>query len=404
LQEAPAGWTFRPLNGRWSGLDDEQAPSTSASATTQQVKQQGVTQGPRTVAGTATGQEGRVSAGHVQVLGQQVLGTSTSSTTGRENPVAAGQVPQEPQQAPQVEVNLARVPEGQEEAMEEVQSEPRTGLGGTLAGWVRDRFEGVEEYLKLSTFLAFPGDSLFCDPCIEELYQRHRMQQWSPRLDWSVMALLQMLLWDVAANPSYRLGLVLRFYGAFLAMVLLHKLMFVVARERPQPWRKSRGVLLCSFLLGRGVVCHPLLTGALRTDASMEPAREAAQSGVVVIGLGMTNLSAVLALQLGTLDTLLLCVVHGLACACWAGLTFQITSGDAWYTFVAGHLLLACVCVWQQHEQERFDRYSFEQELLMERGTLLHSSDCLVRQGTQVDFNMAMQVLYKARSSEHLNL
>mmetsp|Transcript_100392 Transcript_100392/g.313743 ORF Transcript_100392/g.313743 Transcript_100392/m.313743 type:complete len:708 (-) Transcript_100392:87-2210(-) len=274
---------------------------------------------------------------------------------------------------------------------------------GVLLGWFRDRFEGAREYVKMSTFLSFPNDSLFCDPCIEELYQRHRMQQWSPKMDWSLMAFLQMLLWDVAANPSYRLGLVLCFYGAFMTMVLLHKITFVVARERPLPWRKSRGVLLCSFLLGRGVVCHPVITGSLLTEPFTESAREAAVSGVVVIGLGMTNLSAVLALQLHTLDTLILCVTHGLACACWAGLALQITSGDAWHTLVAGHVLVACVCVWQQYEQERFDRFSFEQELLTERGTLLHSADSLVRQGTQADFNFAMQVLYKARAVERLH-
>mmetsp|Transcript_98524 Transcript_98524/g.299026 ORF Transcript_98524/g.299026 Transcript_98524/m.299026 type:complete len:270 (-) Transcript_98524:155-964(-) len=264
--------------------------------------------------------------------------------------------------------------------------------------FVWSRWESLEEYLKICTFTAFPAESLFCDPCVEELYQRHHMQQWSPRFDWSAIAVVQMLVWDLAANPRYRMGLVLRFYGAFMAMVLLHKALFLAARGRPRSWRKSRGVLLCSFLLARGVVCHPLLSTTFPDEQ-----RESTQSGVVVIGLGMTNLSAVLALQLHTLDTLLLCVAHGLACTCWTGLAMQIPFGDAWHTLVAGHALVAIVCVWQQHEQERFNRYSFEQELLMQRGMLLRSADCLVRQGAQADFNWNLHQLVKARQVEHVN-
>jgi len=270
---------------------------------------------------------------------------------------------------------------------------------------LRNSWRSVEEYIQITTFLAFTNESLFRDPCIEELYQRHHMQQWAPRLDWSAVAFLQMLLWDLVANPPHRMYLVLRFHGAFIALVLVHKAVFLALRGRPFKWRKSRGALLCSFLLGRGLVCHPLLASAFPIGTS-EDAKDShgVRVATSLIGLGMTNLSAVLALQLHTLDTLLLCAAHGVACLCWAMLALHIPSGDAWHTLIAGHSLVACVCVWQQHEQERFDRCSFEQELLMERGLLLRSSDNLARQTSQTDFGMGVQFLSRARQVEHIHL
>lgn len=263
--------------------------------------------------------------------------------------------------------------------------------------------------VKIFVYLGFPQESLFLDPCVEELYQRHHMQHWSPRVDWSAVALLQMLLWDVAANPPYRLSLVLHFYGCFAASVALHRLLFLATRDRPWRWRATRGVLLCGFLLGRGVVCHPLLSEPPTLGASTSAAAEAEESirGVraasSLIGLGMTNLSAVLGLQLHTFDTLLLCVAHNLACTCWAILALHMPLGGSWHMLVTGHSLVACVCIWQQHEQERYDRSSFEQEMLMERGILLRSSDCIVRQGAQADFPACMRLLFWARCAEHLN-
>jgi len=272
-----------------------------------------------------------------------------------------------------------------------------------LARGVRDK---VVKYVQLSTFLAFPKDSLFADPAVEELFQRHCMQSWTPQLDLSVAAVVQMLAWDLAAGFGHRLGLVLRFYAAFAARVLFHKALFLALRGRPQGWRRCRGLLLCGFLLGRGVVCHPVLPAAFPDtgqDSSVNPdlpwlLYEIAQSGVVATGL-------ILALQLHTLDTLLLCITHGVACACWAGFAaIHFTSIDAWWHHLAVvHLLVTCICFWQQHERERLSRHAFEQELLMERGRLLHASECLIRQGTQVDFGIGIQLLYQARSVEHLN-
>merc|ERR1719215_848133 len=117
----------------------------------------------------------------------------------------------------------------------------------------------------------------------------------------------------------------------------------------------------------------------------------------------MTGLSAILALRVHTLDTLLLCLAHGLACLSWGALALQQPLGTSWRTLLAGHALVACVCVWQQHEQERLERGAFEQELLMERGRLLRVCDHIVRQGTQADFTRSMQVLFRTRCVEHLN-
>eukprot|EP00747_Dinoflagellata_sp_TGD_P220121 gnl/TRDRNA2_/TRDRNA2_92133_c0_seq1.p1 gnl/TRDRNA2_/TRDRNA2_92133_c0~~gnl/TRDRNA2_/TRDRNA2_92133_c0_seq1.p1 ORF type:complete len:430 (-),score=70.88 gnl/TRDRNA2_/TRDRNA2_92133_c0_seq1:180-1469(-) len=278
---------------------------------------------------------------------------------------------------------------------------------------------GVREYLqtqvtrmihdaKVSLFLSFPRDSLFKDPGVEELYQRHHMQHWSPRLDWSGVALVQMLIWDLAANPSYRISLVIRFYVAFVVMVLIHKVVFVAVRGRPRHWSMSRRLLLCGFLLGRGLACHPLLADAVPDEQNQAvqqmQAAHHVRAATSLIGLGMTNLSAVLALQLHTLDTLVLCLTHGVACVWWAWLALRVPSGDAWPTLLAGHSLVACVCVWQQHEQERFERANFEQELLVARGMLLRSSDGLVRKSTEAEFNFNMHLLHRARCAEHLFL
>jgi len=272
--------------------------------------------------------------------------------------------------------------------------------------WVRGMRDRVEEYVKLSIFWAFPKNSLFADPAVEELFQRHCMQYWTPRFDWSVAAVVQMLAWDLVAGRGHRLELVLCFYAAFAAMVVLHKVLFLALRGRPQGWRRSRGLLLFGFLLGRSVVCHPLLPAAF-PDEEQDPSpnpdlslllNELAQSGVVATGL-------IFALQLHKLDTLLVCATHGVACACWAGFAaLHLPSSDTWWHHLAAvHLLVACVCVWQQHDRERLGRHSFELELLMERARLLRASENLSRQGTQVDFGVGIQLLYQARSVEHLN-
>jgi len=161
--------------------------------------------------------------------------------------------------------------------------------------------------------------------------------------------------------------------------------------------------VLCAFFVGRGLVCHPLLALAAAADEAENKAL-AIHAATSLIGLGMTNLSGVLALQLNTLDTLMLCAAHLVASACWILLTFRTSpsGGEGWHTLLAGHSLVACVCVWQQHEQERLDRSSFEEELLMERGLLLRSADCLARQSTEANFAVCLGLLHRARRVEHL--
>lgn len=254
------------------------------------------------------------------------------------------------------------------------------------------------EVVKLSLFLAFPNTSLFRERSVEELYQRHHMHQWCPRFEWSSVALLQMLIWDLFSNPRYRLSLVAHFYFAFVTLVTVHVLLFAALRGPPRWWRISRGVLLCGLLVGRGMVCHPLFLQKL-PELEEHKAAVTVHAATSLIGIGMTNLSGVLALQLHTLDMLLLCTAHGFA---WLWFTLAIPSGEGWQTLIAGHTLVAFVCVWQMHETERFDRNHFEESLLMERGMLLRSSDCLVRQGTEADFGASMRVLHRARVVEHI--
>jgi len=268
---------------------------------------------------------------------------------------------------------------------------------------LRCKLNSLWEKLLTVVFLSFPAGSAFRDEGVEELYQHHYMQQWCPRLDWSGLALVPMFVWDVAANPQYRFTLVFRFYLFFVALVVLHKMFFLASRGKPTSWRLSRGALLCSFLLGRGLVCHPPFADTFPEDQILKSTGHV-RGATSLIGLSMTNYCAVLALQLHTLDTLMLCLTHGLACTSWAWLALRVPSGDVWQTLLAGHFLMAsqiaCACIWHQHEQERFERGNFEQELLMERGMLVRSSDCVVRQGTEDDFSIGMRVLYRARCAE----
>lgn len=280
-------------------------------------------------------------------------------------------------------------------------------LRDSLVGYVR----GLVSEAKLALFLSFPRDSLFRDPCVEELYQRHHMQHWLPRFDWSAVALFA---WDVAANPPTRFFLVLRLYVSFLVVVLVHKVLFLVSRGRPVPWRRARGLLVCGFLLARGVVCHPIPSlsyGVETGDAevldfqSMDTAEGSIHSVQVassLVGLGMTNLTVMLTLQLHTLDTLLLCLTNMLVCAIWCAVALSF-SGASSQTLMGSTLFVAAVCVWHQQEQERYERNAFEQELLAARGMLLRSSTCLVRQGTKTDFNLSMSLLYRARAAELLS-
>ncbi|CAE8649096.1 unnamed protein product, partial [Polarella glacialis] len=173
-------------------------------------------------------------------------------------------------------------------------------------------------------------------------------------------AVLQMLIWDLAANPSHRLRLILYFYVTFVVLVGMHKCTSFALRGQPIHVRIGRGVLLCSFFLGRGLVCQPMLVTA-PPDDHVTRSVQSLKMASSLTGLGMTNLSAVLALQLHTFDTLLLCTAHFIACGVWAAVALQVPSGDTLHTLIVAHSLVACVCVWQQHEQERFDRVSFEQ-------------------------------------------
>lgn len=334
--------------------------------------------------GTASERSEPASASGSQSLGSstQAAGTGTAATTAQHTATetAAGTAP----------------------ATETTSPRPgRMEAGMAWALGVRDK---IAELIRQSVFLSFPKDSIFADPAVEELFQRQCIQYWTPSLNWTVAAMVQIPAWDFAAGHGHRLSLAVHFYGAFIGMVLLHKAFFVSLRGRPWGWRRNRALLLYGFLLCRSVVCHPLPEAF--SDAEQGPTPNqglpwllhvVAQSGIVATGL-------ILVLHLQKLDTLLVFVTHGVSCGFWAGYaTLHLLSDDAsWHHPAAMHLMLAYVCVWMQHQREQLDRHTFEQKLLMERGRLLRASESLIRQGTRIDFSISMQLLYQARSLEHI--
>merc|ERR1719253_710548 len=197
-------------------------------------------------------------------------------------------------------------------------------------------------------------------------------------------------------NPPYRVKLILLFYGAFAAGLLLRKVMLFAAPSQPRYRRIWHNVLLCAFFFGRCVVCQPLLV-----NLAMEGARpfralqvEAFSS---VIGLGMTNLSMVFMQQMQTFDMLLFCLVNGVVFILWILFVLQMPLSDALHTAYVGSIVVTAVCVRQQRELEEIERRTFDHELLHARGMLVRSADRIAAQASRNDFAAAMQVLSRAR-------
>lgn len=259
----------------------------------------------------------------------------------------------------------------------------------------------VKEDLKVSVFLSFPERSLFRDTIVEELFQWHYMQQWWPRVDWSAVALSPMFIWDILANPPYRFSLVLLFYGSFAGVLLMHNVLFFATRTRPWRRRVWHNVFLCLFFLGRCIICQPLFSLIFFEGETIQNTQ--VQAATSLMGLSLTNLPMVFTLQLQTLDMIIFCFVHGVVSIVWILFALQIPLANALHTLYVGNFFVSCVCIWQQHEREKYERRSFEHELMMERGLLLRSADRLVRQATKVEFDINMHYLYKARRAEHLN-
>lgn len=251
--------------------------------------------------------------------------------------------------------------------------------------------------VKMCVFLQFPKDSPFRNHDIERLYQQHCFQQWTPCFDWSSVAPLQMLLWDLAVNPSYRAPMVFHFYIAFVVLAVVHQAFFLACHGNLRHWRLSRGAVLCTLLIGRGVAClPPLLPGVGKSTEHLQAATSLA-------GLGMTNLLAVLALHMHTLDALILCTLQGIAGTVWSCFVLTLPFMDLCHTLLVSHTLVVCICIRVKYEQECAERLTFDQELLMNRGALLRTSDGLSRQCPTSDFNLGLRLLRQARCCDSLN-
>ena len=95
----------------------------------------------------------------------------------------------------------------------------------------------------------------------------------TPCFDWSSVAPLQMLLWDLAVNPSYRAPMVFHFYIAFVVLAVVHQAFFLACHGNLRHWRLSRGAVLCTLLIGRGVAClPPLLPGVGKSTEHLQAA------------------------------------------------------------------------------------------------------------------------------------
>lgn len=250
-------------------------------------------------------------------------------------------------------------------------------------------------------FLSFPPNSTFRSGAVEELYQRHAQPPgWG--LDWPLSALLMMLLWDLAANPGYRLALIGLFYGACLCVLPLRNALLLAAPLSPGKARRWQVTLLCFFFIGRCTVCQPLFSTVL--EEGTKPFRSLQSEALSsIIGLGMTNLSMVF-MRLQTLDTLFFCIVNGAVFVVWIIFVLRMPLTDALHMAYGGSVVVLTVCVRQQHDLEAAARRAFEMELLQVRGVIARSGDLVLRQSTASDFALGIRTLRRARQAEHLNL
>lgn len=251
-------------------------------------------------------------------------------------------------------------------------------------------------------FLAFPDGSPFQDRTVEGLFQWHYTRRWWLCLDWSTVALLLMLVWDVVMNPPYRVALVVLFYAAFGTGLLLRKVLVFAAPSAPRHRRIWHNVLLCAFFFGRCVVCQPLLVN-LATEGARPFRTLQVEAFSSVIGLGMTNLSMVFMQQMQTIDMLLFCLVNGVVFILWIIFVLQMPLTDALHTAYVGSIVVTAVCVRQQRDLEDTERRTFDHELLRARGLLMRSADRIAAQASNHEFVISVQILGRARRVEHIN-
>lgn len=251
-------------------------------------------------------------------------------------------------------------------------------------------------------FLSFPRGSPYQERTVEDLFQWHYTRHWWICIDWSTIALALMLVWDVAMNPPYRVTLILLFYAAFAAGLLLRRMLLFAMPAPPRQRRIWHNVLLCAFFFGRCLVCQPLLVN-VAVDGTRPFRTWQAEAFSSVIGLGMTNLSMVFMQQMQTIDMLLFCLVNGIVFILWIVFVLRMPVTDALHTAYVGSIVVTAVCVRQQRDLEDIERRTFDHELLHARGMLVRSADRLAQQLSPREFTVAMQMLSRARRLEHIN-
>jgi len=254
--------------------------------------------------------------------------------------------------------------------------------------------------IQVMLFLTFPSGSPYHDRTVEALFQWHYNRWWNC-LDWSTVALILMLVWDVAMNPPYRVTLVLLFYAAFATGLLLRKVLLFAAPSPPRHRRVWHNFLLCAFFFGRCVVCQPLLVNFALQGRPFRALQVEAFSSV--IGLGMTNLSMVFMQQMQTIDMLLFCVVNGVVFILWIIVVLKMPLTDALHTAYVGSIVVTAVCVRQQRDLEDIERRTFDHELIHARGALVRSAERIAGQASPHEFAAGMGILNRARRFERLN-
>jgi len=274
---------------------------------------------------------------------------------------------------------------------------PARAIYGHVCSGIRQ----LRQDLLVLLFLTFPSGSPYRDNTVEELFQWHYTRRWWLSLDWSSVALLLMLAWDVTMNPPYRVGLVLLFYAAFAAGLLLRKVLLFAAPSPPRERRIWHNVLLCIFFFGRCLVCQPLLVN-IATEGSRPFRTLQVEAFSSVIGLGMTNLSMVFMQQMQTVDMLLFCFVNGIVFILWIVFVLQMPLTDALHTAYVGSIVVTAVCVRQQRDLEDIERRTFEHELLHARGMLVRSADRIRMQASPQEIAVSMHIFNRTWRHRHL--
>lgn len=283
------------------------------------------------------------------------------------------------------------------------QQKPRNGFPArAIYGHVCGALRQLRQDIQVLLFLAFPRGSIYEDRIVEGIFQWHYTRRWWLCFDWSSVALILMLMWDVVMNPPHRVTLVLLFYSVFGMGLLLRKVLLFAAPSPPRNRRIWHNVLLCTFFFGRCVVCQPLLVN-FATEGSRPFRTLQVEAFSSVIGLGMTNLSMVFMQQMQTIDMLLFCLANGVVFIFWIIFVLQMPLTDALHTAYVGSIVVTAVCVRQQRDLEDIERRTFEHELLHARGMQLRSADRIATQVSAREFTVGMHMLSRLRGVEHIN-